>query len=118
MDKYFSFSGTSTRSEYWGVTVIMYLFVLFVTFLSLMIGGAGMADEVSEGSIAMVMLGVLMFLGGFGTAVWINLATSVRRCRDAGINVMWTLAQLVPYIGVVAYIVIGCLPTEVQPNAE
>jgi uncharacterized membrane protein YhaH (DUF805 family) len=44
--------------------------------------------------------------------VWLMLATTIRRCHDAGINPWFTVLLLVPYIDFIVFIVFGCLSTE------
>jgi uncharacterized membrane protein YhaH (DUF805 family) len=40
------------------------------------------------------------------------IATSIRRCRDAGINPWFTLSFLLPYINFIVFIVFGVLKTD------
>lgn len=108
MEKYFSFSNLATRSEYWAVMLITF----FATFTVGFIGGVIMA----AGSNVALAFGLLLILAATVVGVWVGIATCVRRCRDAGINVWWTLGACVPYVGWIVAIVIGVLPTEV--NAE
>jgi uncharacterized membrane protein YhaH (DUF805 family) len=102
MEKYFKFDGVAARSEYWAVMIIAF----FASFSVGFIGGMFLA----AGS------NVALALGAALVVAWLVIATTVRRCRDAGINVWWTLAACVPYIGFVVAIVIGAIPTAV--NAE
>ena len=103
MNKYLGFAGTATRSEYWGVylvsCVILMLAVLFFSLIALS-GQAG------------VLLGAFALIVVFVINVWLMLATTIRRCHDAGINPWFTVLLLVPYIDFIVFIVFGCLSTE------
>lgn len=108
MEKYFKFNGVAARSEYWAVMIIAF----FASFTVGFIGGMFLA----AGSNVALALGAALVVGAIVASAWLVIATTVRRCRDAGINVWWTLAACVPYIGFVVAIVIGAIPTAV--NAE
>ncbi len=100
MFKYFSFEGTASRSEYWGVYVLSVLigFVVGLTF------GVMMAVDVSFAIVGVVGL-IALAVGGF----WLSLATGARRCREAGISPWWAAALLIPYLGFIVAIVLGCI---------
>lgn len=99
--KYLSFSGVSTRSEYWAVQLIGWLLGSMIFFVAALAFTA-------FASITAIVVGVLVAL----VVVWAGCATMARRFRDAGVNPWWTLAYVVPYVGVVVFIVAGCLATE------
>ena len=105
MRRYLDFSRLATRSEYWGVLIISWILAAIVTIVSL-------AIIVIDG--AAVILGGLIMLTGLVALIWAMLATTASRCRDAGINPWWTAATLMPYLGFVVMIVIGCLGTQSQ----
>lgn len=107
MEKYFSFQGVSTRSEYWGVMIIATVLAFVVGFIAGLIMAAG--------SSLSAIFGGLLLLATVVASAWVSLATCVRRCRDAGINVWWTAGACVPYVGWIVAIVIGCLKTDAQP---
>jgi len=93
MKEYFNFNGIAKRQEFWAVHIVSILvFVLAIAILE----GAG-------------ALGVLVALVALVAALWVVLAVTVKRIRDAGLNPFWLLAVLVPYVGTVATIVFGCL---------
>lgn len=102
MKEYFNFSGTAKRQEFWAVHVIAVLAVI-IGFVVL------------EGSGG---LGALVALGIFIATLWAVLAVSVKRLRDAGLNVWWMLILLVPYVGTVATIVFGCIGSVEKPNNQ
>ncbi len=108
MTQYLSFSGKSTRSEYWGVLCISTLIVFF-TILS---GALLIATGSALGTVLGIVIAVIptMFIA------WMQLATIARRCRDIGINPWFSLTTYIPYIGFIVLIVFGCLSTEKVEN--
>lgn len=101
MTKYLSFKGTATRSEYWGVTVIITL----VYFFLIVLGTIAMGLHSPFG----IMLGGFIILAATVMYIWYFLTVTVKRCRDADINTWWTAACFIPYVGVIPWIVFGCL---------
>ena len=104
MEQYFKFDGSATRSEYWGVNILA-----GIAAAILIIIGAAIA---STGSGIGIAFGFILIIAAFVAAIWITLATTVRRCKNAGINPWWTLATIIPYLGTIVFIVLGCLKTE------
>lgn len=104
MQKYFTASGTAARSEYWGVYIISTVVYAIIAAVAL-------------GLIAIntipVAAGMVMIISSI-TYMWVYLAVTARRCRDAGINVWWTAAVVIPYIGFIAAIVYGCIATDAK----
>lgn len=101
--KYFSVDGTATRSEYWGVNIIAYLLLLPVAIIGVIF---------TLGGIMGAVVGALMIIAGVVALTWAVIATSARRCRDAGINPWFALTILIPYVAIIPWIVFGCLKTE------
>jgi len=101
--QYLTIEGRATRSEYWGVYLSTWLILAMVTLLFFILTLAGMVGIII-GSIVMLVTAI--------TLTWAMLATSIRRCRDAGINPWFTLSLLVPYINFIVFIVFGVLNTE------
>lgn len=97
---YFKFEGTATRSEYWGVTFISIAVLAAVALLAVLCAGV-------IGSAAAGLITIAVLLAG----IWATVATTVRRCRDAGINPWFTALVFIPYVAVPACIVFGVLPT-------
>lgn len=104
MEQYFKFDGSATRSEFWGVNILAGI----AAFILILIG-AGIAGTGSGFGVA---FGVLLIIATFIAAIWITLATTVRRCKNSGLNPWWAAATLVPYLGTIVFIVLGCLKTE------
>jgi uncharacterized membrane protein YhaH (DUF805 family) len=88
----FSFNGIAARSEYWAM--------LLLTFISTV--------------IALLLLENTPFLALvlFVFIAWYSISTTVRRIRDAGLNMLWVIAVFVPYVGTIFSIVLGCLKSE------
>jgi len=101
--KYSDFTRTATRSEYWGVLLSLFglTFLLAIVSIAFMAGGWVGA-----------VLGIPLLLVGMVLLTWVSIATTVARCRDAGINPWFTLACFIPYIGTIVMIVLGCLATK------
>ena len=60
---------------------------------------------VTAGGIAIIIIAMLVL-------AIIALANLVCRIRDTGNNVLWILACFIPYIGLIAWVVFGCLETK------
>lgn len=101
--KYSSFERTATRSEYWGVLLSLFGLSIVLALVSLMFMAAGWFGAI---------VGVPALLVGMILGTWVSIATTVARCRDAGINPWFTAACFIPYIGTVVMIVIGCLKSK------
>jgi len=101
--KYSVFSGTATRSEYWGVIFVTWAISMAVGLLALLF--------MSIGTVGLIV-GLIVLLALIVFNIWLNLATIIRRCRDADINPWFVLTLLIPYVGFVAMIVFGCLSSK------
>jgi uncharacterized membrane protein YhaH (DUF805 family) len=101
--KYLEFTGKATRSEYWAIYLITWLFVIVATFLFFILS--------LSGPIGMLLGAVVMLATGF-FLTWLMVATAARRCRDAGINPWFVLSFIIPYINFIVFIVFGCLSSE------
>lgn len=104
MEKYFKFDGTATRSEYWGVNVIAGIAAFILIMIGVIIAGTNTTVGVG--------FGFLLIIAAFIAAFWITIATAVRRCKNAGINPWWAAATVVPYLGTIVFIVLGCLKSD------
>ena len=100
MKQLFDFTRNCPRSDFWLIQIIG--MVLAIVVLSVM-GDAG-----ARGSTGGVVLGVIALIA---IAV-AQLATLVSRIRDTGNNVLWLLACFIPYLGLIAWIIFGCLETK------
>lgn len=100
MKQYFEFKGTAKRQEYWAVIIL--------SILAMIVGFVAIEDF----SLIANVFGLVLLVGAF----WVILATTVRRLRDAGLNVWWILVTLIPYIGTIATIAFGCIGSVENKN--
>jgi len=45
---------------------------------------------------------------------WAVIATTVRRCRDAGISPWFAGTILIPWFAIIPFIVFGCLKSDIS----
>jgi len=110
MNKYFKFSGRAGRSEYWGANIVGMLLALV---------GYAIAVAFVMADSAGLVFGIITSVAVAVAYCWLWISTSIRRCRDAGINTWWTAAVFVPYVGFVVWIVIGVLESKaVADNSQ
>ena len=105
MEQYFKFDGSATRSEFWGVNIVGGIVAFVLAFV-----GAAIAGSSTSGFA--IAFGAIILIATFVGAIWLSLATAVRRCRNAGLNPWWAAATCVPYFGWIVFIVLGCLKTD------
>ena len=107
IEKYFAFTGTASRSEYWGVNIISYLLLLPILIVGKIFTMGGLVGSV---------VGGLLIVGGVIALAWAVLATTARRCRDAGINPWFAGTILIPWFALIPFIVFGCLKPDPDKN--
>ena len=103
MSQYFKFTGLAKRQEYWAVIVIAYAISFALGFV---LGGLMLTGATG------LYLGLIGIVAVTVAAVWVSLATTVRRCRDAGISPWWSVLLIIPYVGFVALIVYGVIKSQ------
>ena len=100
--KFSDFNGRASRSEFW----YFYLFGIIVYFVGMLISVQ-----------APFFFGVLII---FGFVVFVPaLAVTARRLHDTGRSGWWQLTAYIPYIGIIAsiiLIVVFCTPGEKKTN--
>ena len=99
MSEFFYFSGKAKRQEYWGVIVVTLLLTVFPATIL-------MANPTP--SSALFFIASMLMIG------WVQVATTVRRLRDAGLSLFWILSLLIPYVGWIAFIVFGVVESETE----
>jgi uncharacterized membrane protein YhaH (DUF805 family) len=99
MKTYFEFNGTAKRQEYWGVLAAV--IVAYVVGIIALEGAA---------------LGALFAIVIFVAAIWAQVATTVRRLRDAGLDPLWVLVTVVPYVGSIATLAFGWIPSKEEDD--
>ena len=94
----FDFTRNCPRSEFWLVQILgsLVAFMCIAMMSSSVPGSAG------------VWIGLVAILA----IVVAQLATLVSRIRDTGNNVLWLLACFIPYLGLIAWIIFGCLESK------
>ena len=107
MTRYLDFSRLASRSEYWGTLIITWLLAAVLSIITI-------SFMILDGLF--VLLGLLIMISGLVLFIWIALAVTAARCRDAGINPWWTAATFIPYIGLIIVIVIGCISGRQNTN--
>lgn len=95
VNKYATFSGRATRSEYWYVVLFGYLLALLIVFLGMIIDSPELIIGLST------VLSLILLVPG--------LALCIRRLHDTGRSGWWYLLVLIPYIGAFALLIIFCL---------
>ena len=107
-DKYATFSGRSTRSEYW----FFYLFVALLSFVTTFCGAFWGAVSGSETiiwgtTVISWIISLAMFVPG--------LSVSVRRLHDtdrSGWNMLWLLLPILGYIVYLVFMVLDSIPVD------
>lgn len=111
-EKYATFDGRATRSEYW----YLYLFYVlaciaaYIVFAILgLVFSGGDEDGVFIGGIIGVMLMALALFCPM-------LSAGVRRLHDTGKSGLWYLICFVPYVGSIVLLVFFCLAGDAHDN--
>ncbi|WP_158693384.1 DUF805 domain-containing protein [Neorhizobium alkalisoli] len=103
MRRYFTFSGRSSRSQFW---------IYHLTLLVLAIVGFIIDIAISGGGEPQPLVSALIVIGHYIP----SLAIIVRRLHDANLSGWLVLLCLLPGLGVIAFIVFGCLAPTPGPN--
>jgi uncharacterized membrane protein YhaH (DUF805 family) len=107
MTKYFSFQGLAKRQEYWATTLLTFFVGWVLYVLSILLAGVVAFASPMTGGFLIIIFTLAWLVG----SVWLTLATTVRRCRDADIHPLWVLLWFVPFINFWWWIIAGCLPS-------
>lgn len=111
-EKYASFEGRATRTEYW----YFYLFLILVMIGAAIVGGilgailSGGDDEVAAG-LAVIVYGIIAL--GF---VCPSISVLVRRLHDTGRSGWWYWITLIPYIGGIVIFIFTLLGSQDRDN--
>ena len=102
----FGFNGRMRRSTYWAIGVTLSVAVtttLAVLGWLVFPSGAPQPDRLNAWQMAYIgLVGVVTFL-----AAWIRLAIQVKRWHDRNASGWWTLAVLLPVIGLI-WVLVEC----------
>lgn len=109
-EKYITFSGRASRSEYWYFILFYFLVSLGVGLLFFVFGGSAQFDNTSSGfSGVFAVFGIIYFLFAIGTFLPM-IAVVVRRFHDVNLSGWWYLggiiAGVIPFVGILATIAI------------
>ncbi|NTE33390.1 DUF805 domain-containing protein [Agrobacterium tumefaciens] len=99
MRRYATFSGRSTRKEFWHYHLVL---------LGLVIGGLIVDVVIAGPREPQPLVSALIIMGHYVP----SLAVIVRRLHDLGKSGWLVLTCLIPLVGIVAFIVIGSTPSE------
>ena len=98
VDKYATFSGRATRSEYWYYCLFCILLWLFLIVLLTIVGNPELLTWIS------VIIGVLFIIP--------NWSVTFRRLHDIGRSGWCVLICLIPYLGRIILIIMMCLNSD------
>jgi uncharacterized membrane protein YhaH (DUF805 family) len=113
--KYATFSGRARRKEFWSLQLFSMLILVGLAIVAAALAGSMQGASEEQTSVAAVILvllfGVLVF-----ASIIPNLAVFVRRLHDLGMSAGWVLVMLIPSIGTIFMLVIGCIPGQDRDN--
>lgn len=99
----FSFHGRVNRATYWGVTIILLLFMLITDPLI-------KTMPPSNIKVALILIIVVPF-------IWVNIAVQVKRWQDLGRSGLWFFINFIPVLGLIASVImLGFIPGSTAPN--
>ena len=78
--------------------------------LAFLVWGISVAFIAMDG--IMIAFGGVFMLVSSVLLIWITLAVTASRCRDAALNPWWAASILIPYIGFITMIVFGCIESK------
>jgi uncharacterized membrane protein YhaH (DUF805 family) len=118
--KYATFSGRASRSEFWWVSLFLFVVFLLIWIPGIIVGVAtgtpgtdsyGRATTVPGPAFAIfAILGVLVYLA----VVVPGIAVTVRRLHDANFSGLLYLLSFIPSIGGIILFVLTVLPSNPQ----
>lgn len=106
LGQYASFSGRSTRSQFWWVQ-------LFHVVLFMLVMGLIVATDDSGASAFAGFVFVIYVLFGLALVVP-SLALFVRRLHDANMSGGFLALGLIPYVGPMVLLILACIPSNPQ----
>lgn len=98
LNTFFGFKGRIGRGSWWLAQLIAIPVVYLFGFAAL----AGLGMTIPESGEADVMTGggaIVAIIVAIAVAIWINVASSVKRYHDRGKSGVWFLIVFVPFIG-------------------
>lgn len=111
--RFFSFEGSSTRSEFWWFWIFMVLIQFAIDFG---LNWAGNNTDILV-SFPENEERLIFWIKLFRCAVFFAFLTlAVRRLHDRNLSGCWLFLILIPYIGQIALLIIFCLPSQHKTN--
>lgn len=114
--KYATFSGRASRSEYWWWALAAFIVSLILQILTTSgnVTTTDAAGNISTAPGPLAVIGsVLQIVWGLGTIVP-SLALLARRLHDVNLSAWLILVGLVPFLGILALLVMAILPSNPQ----
>jgi uncharacterized membrane protein YhaH (DUF805 family) len=105
MQRYFEFSGRSSRSEFWFFMLIYFIIYIVAALIDGFVFGTWQGQ--GFGILTLIVALVHLIPG---------LAVAVRRLHDTDRRGWWIFIALVPLIGTIWLIVLYCLPSTPGDN--
>ena len=106
--KYATFSGRASRSEYWCVVLAFGAFSIPLSVLNVIAVSAGVTIDASSPLFAVARVVAVLF----GLAIIVpHMALTVRRLHDANLSGLLYLLNLVPYLGTLLLAAIAARPS-------
>ena len=102
--KHFSFFGTTSQEDYWKVII----FLVIAAFVVMLMERPFYYHRLTTGNPLLDASLTLLWIPVVG--LWV--ATSRRRLRDAAQSFWWLLCLPVPFLNLLAIVVLGCLPSK------
>jgi uncharacterized membrane protein YhaH (DUF805 family) len=104
--KYATFSGRASRSEYWWFQ--LFIFLVYMVIVAILFATMDM-DQVGQGDFGGISPIVIILFGIFALGVFLpSIAAVVRRLHDRDMSGWWylgaILAGFIPFVGIVASI--------------
>ena len=100
--KSFTYGGKATRAEYWWFYLINFI-VIFGVYVLMALAAANFLVDIEGLQFVFSLLLIYVLASAFP-----NLSIVVRRLRDIGKKWTWMFISLVPFIGVIWFIVLMC----------
>jgi uncharacterized membrane protein YhaH (DUF805 family) len=105
MQRYFEFSGRSSRSEFWLYMLIYIIIYIVASVIDAFVFGAYQGGGIP---ILTSIVGLVHIIP--------SLAVSVRRLHDTDRRGWWIFIALIPLIGTIWLIILYCLPSTPSEN--
>ena len=107
MKTHFSFHGKTSQETYWKTII----FLVVAAFVVMLMERPFTYHRLTTGNSTLDASLILLWI----PVLWLWIATSRRRLRDAAQSFWWLLCLPVPFLNLVAIITLGCLPAKKKP---